>query len=53
MKWNQNKYHAAGTDLKSNRKSQKEAGSMTLTHKYMTVHFPGLDTSIDCVGAQL
>ena len=53
MKWNQNKYHAVGTDPKSNRKSQEEAGSMALAHTYMTAHFPGLDTSIEHVGAQL
>ena len=34
------KYHTVGTIPKS--KSQKEAKSIPLTHKYMTGHFPGL-----------
>jgi hypothetical protein len=38
-----NKYYTAGTIPKSNRKiAEREVKSIPLTHKYMTIHFPGL-----------
>jgi len=35
-------YYTVGTVLKSNRKLLETEAKLTLLHKYMTAHFPGL-----------
>ena len=40
------KYHFVGTVQKSNRKIDENANSISLTYKYMTAHFPGLEQAL-------
>ena len=40
------KYHSVGTVQKSDRKIDENANSISLTYKYMTAHFPGLEQAL-------